>query len=354
MSRKRSVVYICNMNKKGILVVNLGTPNSPKTSDVRVYLKQFLLDKRVIDVPYILRQLLVRLIIAPFRAPKSAKTYREIWSDTTGSPLKHWTQTAVDLLQKKVPDNYIVEMAMRYQNPSIEKGLQKLKMALVDEIIILPMFPHYASASTGSVHEEVMRVVSSWLSIPNLRFITDYYDHPKFIAAILNKSKDFDLTKFDHVLFSYHGLPVRHMRKQDVTKKHCQKVDNCCETLCEDNRFCYSAQCRVTTQKLVDALHLPKEKYSTCFQSRLGNDPWVKPYTIDVLKDLSKQGVKKILCFSPAFTADCLETVFEISEEYNEEFKEMGGESVTLVPSLNESEMWIECMLDLVIPNTNV
>jgi ferrochelatase len=345
--------YICIMKKIGVLVVNLGTPNSPKTSDVRTYLLQFLLDKRVIDIPFILRQALVRLIIAPFRAPKSAKTYRAIWSDTTGSPLKFHTQNASDLLQKQLPENYKVVMAMRYQNPSIEIGLETLRKSLVEEIIVLPMFPHYASASTGSVHEEVMRIISGWQAIPNLRFITDYYDHPLFIKAILDKAAKFDLNEYDHILFSYHGLPERHMRKQDITKNHCQKSSNCCETLCETNRFCYSAQCRVTTKKLVEVLQIPQDKYTTCFQSRLGNDPWVKPYTIEVLKKLSKEGVKKILCFSPAFTADCLETVFEISEEYNEDFIEMGGESVTLVPSLNDSPLWIECMQSLVMqPNT--
>lgn len=336
------------MGKQGVLLVNLGTPDSPSTSDVRTYLDEFLMDGRVIDFPVVPRALLVKGIIVPFRGPKSAKLYREIWSDTTGSPLMHYSIIQKDMLQQRLGDDFHVELAMRYQNPSIESALNKLKDAQVNSIQVIPMFPHYASATTGSVIEKVMELVSKWQTIPNISFINSFHDNEIMIEAFVENSLKYKPESYDHILFSFHGLPKRHLRKSDHSKMHCQKVENCCSTLTENNKFCYSAQCFDTARLIAEKLDLPKDKYTVCFQSRLGKDPWAQPYTSVVLEELAKKGNKRILVFCPAFVADCLETVHEIAVEYAEEFEEMGGEHIQLVESLNDNPLWIDALEGLV------
>ena len=336
------------MGKQGVLLVNLGTPNSPSTSDVRTYLGEFLMDGRVIDVPLVLRAILVKGIIVPFRGPKSAKLYKAIWSDTTGSPLMHYSIIQKDLLQQRLGENYHVELAMRYQNPSIESALKLLKEAQVNSIKVIPMFPHYASASTGSVMDKVMKLVRKWQTIPNISFINSFHDDERMIEAFSDNGRKHQPETYDHILFSFHGLPQRQLRKSDHSKVHCQKVENCCSVLTENNKFCYSAQCHDTARLIAEKLELPKEKYSVCFQSRLGKDPWVQPYTSVVIEELAKKGVKRLLVFCPAFVADCLETVYEVSVEYGDEFKEMGGEHVQLVESLNDHPLWIDSLEGLV------
>jgi ferrochelatase len=336
------------MGKQGVLLVNLGTPDSPSTSDVRTYLGEFLMDGRVIDVPLVLRALLVKGIIVPFRGPKSAKLYKAIWSDTTGSPLMHYSIIQKDLLQQRLGEDYHVELAMRYQNPSIESALGKLKDAQVNSIKVIPMFPHYASASSGSVMEKVMKLVRKWQTIPNISFINSFHDDELMIEAFSDNGRKHHPETYDHILFSFHGLPQRQLRKSDHSKVHCLKVENCCSSLTENNKFCYSAQCHDTARLIAGKLGLPKEKYSVCFQSRLGKDPWVQPYTSVVIEELAKKGVKRLLVFCPAFVADCLETVYEVSVEYGDEFKELGGEHVQLVESLNDHPLWIDSLEGLV------
>lgn len=336
------------MSKKGVLLVNLGTPDSPSTSDVRKYLREFLMDGRVIDIPFISRFFLVNGIIAPFRAPKSAKLYKAIWSPTTGSPLLHYSIAQKNLLQMRLGDDYQVELAMRYQSPSIESALESLKNAQVKSIRVLALFPQYASASTGSVIDKVMEIVGKWQSIPDISFINSFHDNKKMAEVFAQNASKYKPQEYDHILFSYHGLPQRHLVKGDVSEKHCLKIENCCSVLTENNQFCYSAQSFNTTRLIVNKLGIPKEKYTICFQSRLGKDPWVQPYTSQVIEDLAKKGVKRILVLCPAFVADCLETVYEISVEYAEEFKEHGGEHVQLVESLNDHPLWIEALEDLV------
>jgi len=336
------------MKKIGVLIVNLGTPDSTASSDIRKYLRQFLLDKRVIDIARWQRELLVRCIITPFRASKSGASYKEIWDVKTGSPLKHYSLLACQKLQETLGANFIVKLAMRYQNPSIENALKQVMDQGCEELIVLPMFPHYASATTGSVHEEVMRVLSRWQTIPSTKWITDYYNHPLFIDSIMARAMEFNVNDYDHILFSYHGLPQRQIKKADRSKRHCLQKKDCCETLCAENRFCYSAQCYETSRLLNERLKLSKEKSTTCFQSGLGNDPWLQPFIINVLEELANKGVKKVLAFSPAFTADCLETIYEIAIDYNNYFKKMGGEKIQLVPSLNDSDTWISCMASLI------
>jgi protoporphyrin/coproporphyrin ferrochelatase len=337
------------MSKKGVLLINLGTPDSPAVSDVRKYLDEFLMDPRVIDVNPVLRTFLVKGIIVPFRSPKSAKLYKEIWSDKTGSPLLHYSILQRDLLQQSLGDEYQVELAMRYQSPSIESALAKLKDALVDNIKVIPLFPQYASASTGSVYEKVLDIVRKWPTSPNLSIENSFHDNELMIETFADNAKKYDPETYDHILFSFHGLPQRQLIKADHTHNHCLKVADCCQTLTDTNKFCYSAQSYHTAKLIAEKLNIPKEKYTVCFQSRLGSDPWVQPYTSEIVNKLAKEGKKRLLVFCPAFVADCLETVYEVTVEYHEEFKAAGGEHVQLVESLNDSPKWIEALKQMVV-----
>lgn len=332
--------------KTGILLVNLGTPDSPSTSDVRKYLREFLMDPRVIDIPFINRFLLINLIIAPLRGPKSAKLYKTIWNEK-GSPLLHYTRTQAELLQTSLGSNYQVEFAMRYQSPSLESVLEKFKKPFYKEIIVLPLFPQYASASTGSVHEKVMDIVSGWQVVPEIKFINSFCDHPGFIQTFSKIGKSLSPESFDHILFSFHGLPERQIKKADAFGE-CLG-NSCCETFTEKNAYCYRAQCFQTARKIAETLNIPRDRYTICFQSRLGKDPWIKPYSDFVIKERAEKGDKKLLVFAPAFTSDCLETIHEIGVEYHELFREHGGDEVLLVPSLNDDADWIEAMKDLVL-----
>ena len=340
------------MGKKGVLLVNLGTPDSPSTKDVRRYLDEFLMDSRVIDINPISRALLIKGIIVPFRGPKSAKLYREIWNDEHGSPLYHYSKLQQQAVQQQLGDEYQVELAMRYQNPSIDAALERLKNSLVDSIRVIPMFPQYASASTGSVYEKVMGIVGKWPTMPNISFVNSFHDDELMIETFADNGRKHQPETYDHILFSFHGLPQRQLKKSDHTHNYCLQVKDCCQTLTNANKFCYSAQSHHTALLIAEKLNVPKEKYSVCFQSRLGRDPWVQPYTIDVLKQLAKEGKKRLLVFCPAFVADCLETVYEVSVEYDTEFRHLGGEKMQLVESLNDSPMWIDALVKMASPPT--
>jgi len=339
------------MSKKGVLLINLGTPDSPSTSDVRKYLGEFLMDPRVIDVNPVLRTFLVKGIIVPFRSPKSAKLYQKIWSDTTGSPLMYYSILQRDLLRESLGDGYQVELAMRYQSPSIESALDKFKEALIDDIRIIPMFPQYASASTGSVYDKVMNVINTWPTKPNISFINSFHDDDLMIATFAENAQKYQPETYDHILFSFHGLPQRQLIKADHTHKHCLKAADCCQTLTDANKTCYSAQSHHTAKLIAEKLNIPKEKYTICFQSRLGSDPWVQPYTSEIVAKLAAEGKKRVLVFCPAFVADCLETVYEVTVEYGEEFKALGGEHMQLVESLNDAPMFIESLKRMAVKN---
>ncbi len=333
--------------KTGVLLINLGTPDSPSVGDVRSYLSQFLNDPRVIDIPWLLRKVLVNLIIVPFRAPKSAKVYKELWTDN-GSPLLYYSNQVKALLQQSLPNDVHVHLAMRYKNPSIPDVMEEMRKINYDKIIVVPLFPQYASASTGSAHDEVMRVLRTWWVIPNLSFICQYYDHPKYIDAFVARGKQYVIEDYDHVLFSYHGLPERHVDK--VYKEGLCADHDCEHELTDDNKFCYKATCYTTTRILAERLNIPADKYTVCFQSRL-DKKWLEPFSDKVVEECARKGMKKLLVFSPAFTADCLETIIEIGSEYQEIFEEHGGEKVQLVESLNDHPVWIDCLADLVLAN---
>jgi len=335
------------MSKKGILLVNLGTPDSTATADVKKYLDQFLMDERVIDIPKLNRTLLVKGIIVPFRSPKTAKLYREIWSEN-GSPLLYYSKLQAKMLQERLGDEYHVELAMRYQSPSVASALANLKAGLVESIQVIPMFPQYASASSGSVIQLVMELVSKWPTVPPISFVNSFHDNELMIKVFAENARKHDVASYDHVLFSFHGLPERQLLKCDHTGSYCLKSADCCQTLNDTNKFCYSAQGHDTARLIAKELNLSKDKYTVCFQSRLGKEPWVQPYTTDVLKKLAGEGKKRLLVFSPAFVADCLETLYEITVEYHEEFKELGGEHVQLVESLNDSPVFIEALAGMI------
>jgi ferrochelatase len=340
------------MNKAhtGVLLVNLGTPDSPSVPDVRKYLFQFLNDPRVIDINPLARLLLVNLIIVPFRAPKSAKIYKELWEEK-GSPLLYNGVALTELVQNSLGPEYKVVLGMRYQSPSLEGAVKSLLNKDLKKIIVLPLFPQYASASTGSVHQEMMRLIHKEEIIPQVNFISNYFDHPLFIKSFSELAKKhLEKDTYDQVLFTYHGLPERQIKKGDCTGT-CLVQENCCETMHESKRFCYRAQCFETTRLIVKELGLKEGTYMTSFQSRLGRDPWIKPYSDYVIADLPKHGKKKVLALVPSFVSDCLETTIEVGEEYRELFMKNGGEKWQMVESLNLSTIWVETIKDLILNN---
>lgn len=342
-----------NKAKTGVILVNVGTPDSTSTADVRKYLREFLMDKRVIDIPFISRWFLINFIVAPFRAPKSAKEYRKLWTER-GSPLLFHAEDLRDkLLNQLDKEQYQIEIAMRYQSPSIQTALENLKKANVKKIIVLPLFPQYASASTGTVADKVMEIVKEWQVVPSISFINDFVDHPLFLEAWAEIGKEMmEKADYDTYLFSYHGLPERQILKAS-SDGYCQLSDKCCSVRTKKNQYCYRAQCFYTTRLIANRLNLPEDKVKTSFQSRLLKDPWIKPYTDDVINELAAEGRKRVLAFSPAFVADCLETTIEVGEEYQEQFLALGGERWDLVPSLNSNDTWVECVKDLVLKNSN-
>jgi protoporphyrin/coproporphyrin ferrochelatase len=333
-------------SKTGVLLVNLGTPDSPSVSDVRKYLFEFLNDPRVIDLPWLLRKFLVNVIIVPFRAPKSAKIYQQLWTDK-GSPLLIYGKRVKEKLQIVLGDKFDVEFAMRYQNPGLDEVLERMRLKQHEKLIVIPLFPQYASASTGSVFEKVMSIINKWWVIPEIKFAGQFYDNEDFINSFVEIAKKYDINEYDHVLFSYHGLPVRQVDKVYVDGKKC--TDHNCETeITEDNKFCYKAACYATTRLLAGKLNIPVDKYTVCFQSRLDKN-WLEPFTDKIVIQKANEKAKKLLVFSPAFVSDCLETTVEIGIEYQNLFREHGGEKIQLVESLNEHPMWIETLKNIVL-----
>jgi protoporphyrin/coproporphyrin ferrochelatase len=332
----------------GVLLMNVGTPDSPRVSDVRRYLSEFLGDGRVIDLPWLGRKLLVNGVIVPFRAPKSAKSYEKLWTKD-GSPLIIHGLALRDGLRRELGPDFVVELAMRYQNPSIESGLNALVNAGVDRILFAPLFPQYASSSTGTAVSKAMAVLGGMNDVPPAVTLPSFYREEAYLNAFTERIKASDPSSFDHVLFSFHGLPERHIqRSHTVGSTHLQRelsdtpIDGCaCETGDYDRHpSCYKMQCHVTARTLAMRAGLSPGRWSVGFQSRL-DQRWVKPFSDEIVRSLPSKGVKRLLVASPAFVADCLETVIEIGEEYAELFKENGGNELKLVPSLNAEAGWV-------------
>lgn len=323
---------------KGALLVNLGSPESPDAKDVKPYLDEFLMDKYVIDVPFLLRALLVRGIILRKRPEKSASAYKKIWWDE-GSPLVVISKR----MHKKVvaQTDIPVSLAMRYGKPSLLNGLQELHDQGVDEVLLFPLYPQHAMASTVTIlvlAEELRKK-----HFPNMKFTTvpAFYNKPDYINNLADSiKKQLDGFAYDHLLFSYHGIPERHIRKTDVTKSHCKIDGQCCVTPSPAHEFCYRHQCYETTRQVVELLGIPKEKYSQTFQSRLAGDKWLEPYTDVEVNKMPQKGIKKLAVVTPAFVSDCLETLEEIAMEANHQFKEHGGEEFLAIPCLNDSDEW--------------
>jgi ferrochelatase len=336
------------MKKTGVLLIQLGTPKSPKTSDVRTYLSEFLNDPRVIDLPWLLRVLLVNGIIVPFRAPKSAKIYKELWEHGNGeSPLLTHSMNLQDKLKEEFKsDKVTIELAMRYQNPSMDSVLERMRLANYDQIIILPLFPQYASASSGSAIEKAMNIIRKWWVIPEIKIINQFWDNEGYINSVVDRAKQFDLNDYDHILFSYHGLPERQVDKVYEGTDLCGEQP--CETeVNEKNKFCYKATSYATTRLIAEKLGIPENRYTVCFQSRL-DKKWLTPFSDKIVEEQAKKGAKKLLVFSPAFVADCLETIIEIGTEYQEIFEEHGGERVQLVPSSNDHPEFVRGLVELI------
>ncbi len=328
---------------KAILLLNVGTPDSTRVSDVRRYLKQFLNDPRVIDIPALARRILVNLIIVPFRAPKSAKLYRQLFSDR-GSPLIYITADLTDKLNQRTTDGNKYFFAMRYQNPSIPDVLEKIREEGFNRIVLLPMFPQYASSTNGTAIEAVYRYVSRWQHIPEIRTVNQFYDHPAFIRAFAERIKSYRPATYDHIVFSYHGLPVRHVNKihPGIEYAACK----CTESMPGHGKFCYRATSYQTSRSLAKALGLKNEDYTVSFQSRL-SDKWLKPFSDETLVRLAREGKKKVLIAAPSFVTDCLETVIELGFEYKHLFTEAGGEQLDMVESLNDMDAWAETIRQL-------
>ncbi|MDF1683397.1 MAG: ferrochelatase [Legionellaceae bacterium] len=330
-------------HKHGLLLIQLGTPESPSTQDVRRYLREFLSDKRVLDLPALMRYALLNLIILPFRSKRSAEAYNKIWTEQ-GSPLRTLSLHLKNKLQVKLETTHHVVLGMRYGKPSLKQAMKDL--AHCDSITVLPLYPQYASSSTGSSLEEVLAYFSTQTVVPSLRIIRDFYAHPAFIKAQAAQIKPFlDVDNHnDYCLFSYHGLPERHIEKAGC-KNVC--LDNCPKPE-DSNTACYRAQCFETTRQLVEILGLVQEQYSTAFQSRLGKTPWIKPYTDEILEDLANKGVKRLIVACPAFVTDCLETLEEIGMEAQNTWLALGGEELTLVPCLNDEEHWVQALVEII------
>jgi protoporphyrin/coproporphyrin ferrochelatase len=327
---------------KGVLLVNLGSPESPSVRDVRRYLREFLMDGRVLDVNWFLRFCIVYLAILPWRPKRSAEAYHKIWTPE-GSPLVVTSRQVQSKLQRRV--KVPVELAMRYQSPSISEAVRRLAEKGVNELLVIPLFPHYAMSSFETAVERVREVAASTMRV---QVHPPYFDHPDYIAALAASARDYLSKDYDHLLLSFHGIPERHLRKSDPIGSHCLTSPSCCETPSPAHDTCYRAQCFKTVAAFVKKAGVPKEKYSVAFQSRLGRDPWLKPYTDFELPRLASLGVKRLLVMCPAFVSDCLETLEEIGLRGSESFRDAGGTELKLVPCLNEHPLWLDALEKMV------
>ena len=331
----------------GVLIINLGTPNGATTGEVRKFLREFLSDPNVIDINPVARRLLLYLYVLPFRPIRSARAYKKVWT-RDGSPLLvHGRDLARELgsrLGKGIP----VYLAMRYGNPSISTALKRLKEHGVDRIVILPLYPQFAASTITSTMDKVAQEARSLWADPSVVQIPPFYSHPGFIRSMAAIGKPLlGALDPDHILMSYHGLPERHIRKIDAKGMHCLANDSCCDRIQEVNRNCYRAHCFETSRLLARELGLAPGDYTVCFQSRMGRAPWIKPYTDRVVERLAKTGKKRVAVFCPAFVADCLETLEEIGIRGREQFVAAGGETLTLIPSLNTHPMWVETVTEM-------
>lgn len=322
---------------KGVLLVNLGSPDSTSEGDVRKYLGEFLMDPRVIDLPYLSRAFLVKGIILPTRPKRSAQAYRKIWTKE-GSPLIVHTRNLTDKVQAQV--DIPVLMAMRYGKPSISSAIEALDRQGVTELLLIPLYPQYAMSTIETISVLVHRILRKKYPHISLTEVPAFYHRPEYVKVLATSIKEY-YKEGEYLLFSYHGVPQRHIYKSDVTKEHCQLNDICCNTLSPAHQYCYRHQCHALSKAVAQELNLTSDHYSTSFQSRLGRDPWLTPYTDATLGQLAEQGIKHLAIVTPAFVADCLETLEEIAIEGKEQFLSHGGNTYNYIPCLNDRQDWV-------------
>lgn len=328
------------MSERGILLVNLGSPASTEVADVRRYLNQFLMDPCVVDLPWLPRRLLVSMILLR-RPQESAHAYASIWWDE-GSPLVVITRRVRDALRSRL--DMPVEMAMRYGEPSIEQGILALVEQGVDEILLLHQYPQFADSTITTVVREAQRVLTMHGLKVRLSVLPAFHDRPDYLGALAANTQPHLADGFDHLLFSYHGLPERHLRKVDPTGCHCLKTSDCCERPSPAHATCYRSQCVAVSRRMAEHFNLSDDQWSMSFQSRLGRDKWIEPYTEAQLEELAARGVKRLLVMCPAFTADCIETLEEIGDRGREQFINAGGEELVLIPCLNDHPQWMDVL----------
>lgn len=333
--------------KKGILLVNLGSPASPEPKDVKTYLDEFLMDERVIDFPKWARTLLVKGIILNTRPKASAKAYKKIWWEE-GSPLIVLSERLQKKVQEKV--DYPVALAMRYGSLTIKKGIQELVDQGCTEIKTIPLYPQFAMATTETIDVKVDELVAEYFPQVTITRTPAFYKRKDYIKALSDSiAERLDGLDYEHILFSYHGVPERHIRKSDITNGNCKMNGECCFKMgSKQHEFCYRHQCEITTVNVAKALGLKNRTYSTTFQSRLGFDPWLKPYTDRTIERMGKNGTKKMAIVTPAFVSDCLETLEEIAMEGEEIFHEVGGKEFTVIPCLNDRDDFAQVLTNMI------
>jgi protoporphyrin/coproporphyrin ferrochelatase len=332
---------------KGVLLVNLGSPDSPSVPDVRRYLREFLMDGRVLDVNWFVRFGIVHFTVLPSRPKETAHAYQKIWT-AEGSPLVVVSRHVQSRMQQRFGPGVPIELAMRYQNPSIPHAVARLKSKGLTDLLLIPLFPQYAMSSFESAVERVREVAAQ--VAPGMRVTVQppFFADADYIRALVTSAAPFLEPGYDHLLFSFHGLPERQLRKSDPTGRHCLATPNCCETPSPAHATCYRAQCFQTVAAFVKAANVPATKYSVSFQSRLGRDPWLKPYTDYELVDLPKKGIRKLLVICPAFVSDCLETIEEIGMRGRDTFLQAGGKNFALIPCLNEHPLWLDALAHMI------
>lgn len=332
-------------DRVGLLLVNLGTPDAPRPREVRRYLREFLSDPRVLDVPALTRFLVLELLILPRRPRASAAAYAKIWGPE-GSPLLVHGRALAEKVQARLGDAAQVELAMRYGNPSIASALDRFERAGVSRLVVLPLYPQYSSAATGSTIEHVLRLAGERWNTPYLQVVPPFYDHPAYLEARAEVARPFLAPMPERVFMSFHGLPERQVRKSDPTGGHCLARPDCCVEVGARNRYCYRAQCHAAARLLAQRLGIPEERVTVCFQSRLGRTPWLRPQTDEVLAAEAQQGVRRAVII-PAFVADCLETLEELGIRGAEIWRANGGETLTVVPAVNAGDRFVEAVIEI-------
>ncbi len=327
------------MANKAVLLINLGSPDDPSPAAVKRYLDEFLMDPYVVDLPYPFRFLLVKGIILNTRPKRSAAAYQKVWTKS-GSPLIVISETLRTKVAKQT--TLPVYLGMRYGSPSIDSQLQAIyeQQPDLEELCVMPLYPQYAMSTTLTVEEEVVRCARLRELPFKISSLPPFYNNPDYLSILVDSFKAKLAKPYDHLLFSFHGLPERHLKKSDCTSTHCLRVADCCRVDSPAHANCYKHQCEYVAEHCATALNIPRDKWTVAYQSRLGLDPWIKPYTDDTIEHLAEQGVKRLVVVCPAFVSDCLETLEEINLEAKEEFIEAGGEDFGYIPCLNTQESW--------------